>query len=280
MATSVPNPVPVLRLDSRPEPLREWLGGLWRFRSVLLALAGKDFRVRYKRASFGVMWAVAMPLLQATVMAFIFSRVGRFGAGASYSYAAYVLAGMTAWFYASMTITSGTTSIVDSSSLTDKVWFPRAVLALVPAIANLITLLISTVIVVVALPILGEPFRPRLLLLVPAGGLLIAFTTALSLALAAVYVYFRDTKFMVQAVMLVWFYVTPIVYPPDVLGSAGRWVDFNPLTGIVGLFQRAVVGAPVPSGRAIVVSIATTVVLLLVAVPAQRRHDRLFVDQL
>jgi lipopolysaccharide transport system permease protein len=280
MATSVPDSTPVLQLDSRPEPLREWLGGLWRRRPVLLALASKDFRVRYKRASLGVVWAVAMPLLQASVMAFIFSRVGRFGAGASYSYAAYVLAGMTAWFYASMTITSGTTSIVDSSSLTDKVWFPRAVLALVPAVANLITLVISTAIVVVALPILGQPFSPRLLMLVPATALLIAFTIALSLTLSAVYVYFRDTKFMVQAAMLVWFYVTPIVYPPDALGAAGRWIDFNPLTGIVGLFQRAVVGAPVPSGRAIVVSIATTIVLLAVGVPAQRRHDRLFVDQL
>jgi lipopolysaccharide transport system permease protein len=271
---------PVLRLDSRPERLREWLGGLWRSRAVLLALAGKDFRVRYKRASLGVVWAVAMPLFQAAVMAFIFSRVGRFGAGAGYSYAAYVLAGMTAWFYASMSISSGTTSIVDASSLTDKVWFPRAVLALVPATANMITLAISTAIVVAALPILGEPLTPRLLLLLPATLLLVAFTAALGLALSGLYVYFRDTKFMVQAVMLVWFYVTPIVYPPSVLGSAGRWIDLNPLAGITGLFQQAAVDAPVPSGRAIAVSVVTTIVLLLVAVPAHRRHDRLFVDQL
>jgi lipopolysaccharide transport system permease protein len=280
MAASVRDTMPVLRLDSRPEPLREWLGGLWRRGPVLVALASKDFRVRYKRASLGVVWAVAMPLFQAAVMAFIFSRVGRFGAGTDYSYAAYVLAGMTAWFYASMAITAGTTSIVDSSSLTDKVWFPRAVLALVPAVANFATLLVSTAIVIVALPILGQPFSLRLFLLLPATALLVAFVIALSLALSAVYVYFRDTKFMVQAAMLVWFYVTPIVYPPSVLGSAGRWIDFNPLTGIIGLFQKAVVGAPVPSTRALVVSIATTVGLLLVSVPAQRRHDRLFVDQL
>jgi lipopolysaccharide transport system permease protein len=280
MAASVRDTMPVLRLDSRPEPLREWLGGLWRRGPVLVALASKDFRVRYKRASLGVVWAVAMPLFQAAVMAFIFSRVGRFGAGTDYSYAAYVLAGMTAWFYASMAITAGTTSIVDSSSLTDKVWFPRAVLALVPAVANFATLLVSTAIVIVALPILGQPFSLRLFLLLPATALLVAFVIALSLALSAVYVYFRDTKFMVQAAMLVWFYVTPIVYPPSVLGSAGRWIDFNPLTGIIGLFQKAVVGAPVPSTRALVVSIATTMGLLLVSVPAQRRHDRLFVDQL
>jgi lipopolysaccharide transport system permease protein len=284
MATSLtdraPRTTPVLRLDSRPEPLREWLGGLWRRRPVLLALAAKDFRVRYKRASLGVIWAVAMPVLQATVMAFIFSRVGRFGSGTGYSYAAYVLAGMTAWFYVSMSVTAGTTAIVDAATLTDKVWFPRAVLALVPATANLVTLAISTGIVLVAMPVLGEPYTARLLLLFPAAALLVAFTAALSLALGGLYVYFRDMKFMVQAVMLVWFYVTPVVYPPSVLGPAGKWVDFNPLTGIAGLFQRATVGAPVPSGRAIVVSLVTTLVLLLLAVPGHRRYDRLFVDQL
>jgi ABC-type polysaccharide/polyol phosphate export permease len=84
----------------------------------------------------------------------------------------------------------------------------------------------------------------------------------------------------VQAVLLVWLYVTPIVYPPEALNGAGRWLDFNPLTGIVGLFQRAAVGAPVPSARALAVSIVTTLVLLVVAVVAHRRHDRLFVDLL
>ncbi len=91
--------------------------------------------------------------------------------------------------------------------------------------------------------------------------------SSLGLVLAALYVYFRDLKFMVAAVVLVWLYVTPIVYPARSLGSAGRWLDFNPLTGIVTLFQTAAVGSPAPSARALIVSIGTTVVLLAVAVP-------------
>ena len=69
------------RLDDRPVSLREWFGSLWRHRAVLVALSGKDFRVRYKRASLGVLWSVALPLFQTAIMVFIFSRVGRFGAG-------------------------------------------------------------------------------------------------------------------------------------------------------------------------------------------------------
>jgi lipopolysaccharide transport system permease protein len=271
---------PVLRLDNRPESLGRWLGGLWRYRGVLVALARKDFRVRYKRASLGILWSVAVPLFQSAVLVFIFSRVGSFGSGLGFSYAGFVLAGMVPWLYVSGSLPSSTTSIVDASSLTDKVFFPRAVLPLVTPCANLVTMGISTLILLVALPIVGQSLTPNLLLLVPATVLVFAFTAALSLALGGLYVYFRDLKFMVQAVILVWLYVTPIVYPATALKGAGPWLDFNPLTGIVGLFQRAAVDAPAPSTRALVVSVATTVVVAIVAVVGHRRHDRLFVDLL
>jgi len=245
-----------------------------------MALASKDFRVRYKRASLGAFWAVAVPVLQAAVLGFVFSRVGKFGTGSRYSYAVYVLAGMAVWAYVSVAVTSATTSIVDASSLTDKVWFPRAVLAVVPAVSNLVTLAISVVVVVVAMPLFAEPFTVRLFLLVPGVVLAVTFTGALGLLLGGLYVYFRDLKFMVQAVVLVWLYVTPIAYPPSALGSAGPWLDFNPLTGIVGMFQRAAVDAPVPSTRAVVVSVVATLLLTVLAVTVHRRHDRLFVDML
>ena len=72
--------------------------------SLLLALAQKDFRVRYKRASLGVIWSVALPLFQSAVMVFIFSRVGRFGDDLGFSYAGFVLAGMVPWLYLSSSI--------------------------------------------------------------------------------------------------------------------------------------------------------------------------------
>ena len=273
-------PPPTLRLDDQPAPLRDWLGGLWRFRGVLMALARKDFQVRYKRAALGVLWSVAMPLLQSIVLVFVFSRVGRFGTGQTFSYAGFVLAGMVPWVYVSMSVNASTTAIVDASGLTDKVWFPRAILALVPPTANLAMLATAAVILLIELPVVGTQLSPRLLLLVPAAVAVVAFCAAFGLVLSALYVYFRDLKFLVQAMLLVWLYVTPIVYPATALGGAGRWLDFNPLTGIVALFQTAAVGSPGPSGRALAVSLATTVVLTTVAAAIHRRHDRLFVDLL
>jgi lipopolysaccharide transport system permease protein len=271
---------PVLRLDSRPEPLGAWLASLWGYRQVLVALARQDFRSRYKRASLGILWSIAVPLVQSAVMIFIFSRVGNFGSGATFSYAGFVFAGMVPWIFLSISVVSSTTAIVDATALTEHVFFPRVLLPLVAPAANLISLAVSIVILVIALPIVGQPLEPHLLLILPATVLLVAFTAALGAALGGLYVYFRDVKFMVQAAILVWLYVTPIVYPPGALGPAARWLDFNPLTGIVGLFQRAAVDAPVPSMRAFAVSLGTTIALAILAIAGHRRHDRLFVDQL
>jgi lipopolysaccharide transport system permease protein len=273
-------PTTVLRLDHRPVPLRQWLAGLWRFRGVLVALSRKDFQVRYKRASLGVLWSVALPLLQSIVMVFIFSRVAGFGHGHTYSYAGFVLAGMVPWVFVSTSIMSSTTSIVDASGLTDKVWFPRAILTLVPPCANLVLLATATVILLAELPVVGVSLSPRLLLLVPAAALAVAFASAVGMLLGALYVYFRDLKFMVAAAVIVWIYLTPIIYPATSLKSAGPWLDFNPLTAIVSLFQTAAVGSPAPSTRALLISIGSTAVLTVVAVAVHRRHDRLFVDLL
>jgi lipopolysaccharide transport system permease protein len=271
---------PVMELSDRPEPFGGWLAGLLRSRGLLVALAQKEFRVRYKRASLGVLWSVGLPLFQSAVLVFVFSRVGRFGEELGYSYAGFVLAGLVPWLYLSSSVGASTTAIVDASDMTDKIFFPRAVLALVSPVANVVTLGISIAILLVAVPVVGAPLSLRFLLVVPATVLLCAFTAALGLVLSALYVYFRDVKFIVQAVLMAWLYVTPVVYPPDALGDAGPWLDFNPLSGIVGLFQRAAVDAPVPTARALVVSVLATLILSVVAVVAHRHHDRLFVDLL
>lgn len=241
-------------------------------------LARKDFQTRYKRASFGVLWAVAVPLLQGLVLAVVFSRVARFGGGPGYG--AYVFSGIVAFSYFSATLGTGSTSIVDGAGLSDKVWFPRVLLAAVPGAANLISLFVSIAVLIALIPVLDGAAGTQLFLLVPGVVLLVAFTTSLTLVVSALHVYFRDVKFLVQAALLVWLYVTPIIYSKALLGGLARWVDLNPMTGVVTLFHRALDASDEPLARPVAISVAMTVVLAVVGFEAQRRHDRLFVDQL
>jgi lipopolysaccharide transport system permease protein len=271
--------VAVLELRPQPTKFIPWFKELWSFRGVLGILARKDFQVRYKRASFGVMWAVLIPLIQAIVFVVVFSRVGHFNK-LKFDYSAFVLSGTLAWSYFSTVVTSGATSIVDGASITDKVWFPRSVLVLVPTLSNLFSLVTSMIILLISMPLVSAPFTWRIFLLLPANVLLVVFTTSVSMVTSALHVYFRDVKYIVIATLLVAFYITPIVYPASSLAKIGPWLALNPMTGIIGLFQLASAGPFGPMLWPLVASFGFSVVLFAIGLEANRRRDRLFVDML
>ena len=132
-------------LGPRPATWSEWIGD-WRTRgSLLRMLVGKDFRTRYKRASLGVLWAVVVPLLQALILAVVFSQVLRFSSDRGLG--AFILSGVVVWAYFAGTQVAAVTAIVDGSGIADKVWFPRALLTLVPCFSHLIGLVISLLLV-------------------------------------------------------------------------------------------------------------------------------------
>jgi lipopolysaccharide transport system permease protein len=271
-------PQPILDLGPEPDSRREWLTSMWRHRGVIWVLGRQDFHVRFKRATFGVLWAVAVPALQAAVLVVVFSHFVHTASGIPYG--AYVVSGILPWSYFVLALPAGVTAIVEGTGLTDKVWFPRAILPLVPCVSGLAGLAISMVLLLILTPILGAHIGLHLLLLIPACMLLVAFTAALALLASALQVYFRDVRFIVSAALLVWLYATPIMYPQSQLGHLGPYLDFNPMTGVISLFHLAVLGGGVPWQRALIVSLAATLALLVAGVETQRRRDRRLVDLL
>jgi len=268
----------VLEISAEPASVRQWLVAVWEHRAVLWMLSRKDFQVRYKRASLGVLWAVALPLLQASVLAIVFSHLVKIPS--KVPFAPFVFAGTVSWCYFSGATPISASSIVDGVGLTDKVWFPRALLAIVPCLTNQVGFGVSVAALLVIAPLLGAPLTPWLLVLVPATLLLIAFTVALALVLSALNVKFRDVKFLIAAALLVWFYVTPVVYPQAALAHLGPWLDFNPMTGVVDLFHLAVLGQFEAWHRPVIVTGVVTMALFVGGIELHRRYDRLFVDLL
>lgn len=270
----------VQRITATPPSAPRWLAEAWQQRALFGSLARKDLATRYKRASFGVLWAVALPVLQGTVLALVFSKVARFG-GTGVGYGAFVLSGIIPWSFFAASVTSATTSITEGATLADKVWFPRAALVTAPVGANSLGYLASLAVLVAAAPILHGHLGLATLLLVPGTILLIAFTLGASLCLAALNVYFRDTKFLVQAGLLVLIYLSPVIFDPrQVVPAFAGWFDLNPLTGILGLFRASLHADTGALARPLAVSVAGTIALLAAGVEVHRRHDRRFVDLL
>jgi lipopolysaccharide transport system permease protein len=258
-------PLPVLARDVR----RSW--------PLVQVLARKEFLVRYRRASFGVAWALALPLLQACVLAVVLPEFVRFDTGGSY--VLFVFAGTTAWTFFAGTLADGTGSIVAAQDVTTRVYFPRILLPMVTVLANLYALLPGAAVLVGASVLTGD-FGPRALWIVPAVALAAVLAGSLAALLSGLHVYFRDVKYLVQAALLVWFYLTPVVYPLDAVGGLEPWIEANPTTGVVQLFRAATVGADPGWGTSLAWSLAWSAAAVTAAVLLHRRHDRLFVDLL
>jgi ABC-type polysaccharide/polyol phosphate export permease len=265
-------------LSGPSTPLPELLRGIWDSRALLTILSRKEFFVRYRRASFGVIWAVVLPLLQAIVLAVVVSRFVRFETGGNFTL--FVFAGTLAWSFFSQTVTGGTTSIVDNADMSAKIYFPRAVFPLVVVGAGLYGLAISGVILLGFAIGAGEFDPLRTLLIVPAVVVLVLLSSAAALLLAALQVYFRDMKYVIAAALLPWFYLTPIFYPLDRIGRLHTLVEANPVTGAVELLRAATVGADPGWYVSLWWTGGWTAVLFLLGALVHRRHDRIMSDLL
>ena len=263
-------------LRGEATPLGPLLAGLWRSRSLIRMLARRDFAVRYRRPALGVLWAVGFPLVQAIVLAIVFTQIVR--VRTEIPYPVFILSGVVPWAFFASTLTLAVRSITAASEIASKVYFPRAALPLATVGSSLYGFVPALVILVIVAALYGVPLDADLLFLVPATVLMVALTTAFSLVLAAAQVYFRDVAYIVQAAVQAWFYGSAIFYPLDIVSN--EWlrdaVIANPVTGVVELFRGAFTGQV--DGVAVVFTIAWTVVLLLAAAAAYQRYDRVFPD--
>lgn len=267
-------------LHGEQADVRTLLADIWRSRDLIRVLARKDFYVQYRRASFGILWAFSLPLVQAVVLAVVIPKIARFETPGSY--VTFVFAGTTSWAFFSTALTGGVGAIVDAHDLSTKIYFPRVVLPLTRVLTSLYGL-VPGVLVLAAVTVIDVGPRLQLLVLVPAVALLVALSMGFAAVLAGLQVYFRDIRYLLSASMIAWFYVTPVFYSLTVVELATQfraWVEANPMTGIVELFRLATVGADAGWEIAVYWTLGWTVVLLVAALLLHRRFDRVFVDLL
>jgi len=269
-------------------PVGALLATTWRTREVLLVLARKDFFARYRRTSLGLLWALGVPLVQAVVLAAVFTHVVRIGGavraaqgGGHFSYAVFVYSGIVGWAYFAANMPGASTAVVDNSSLAGKIYFPRLMLPLLVVVTGVYPLVISLVVLLAMTLVMQHEVGVQFLYVVPASLLTVAITAAFGISLSALHVYFRDVRFLVQAVMSVLFYATPVIYSLNNAPESIRSVlAFGPMAGPIELFRMATVGADDAWALAVVGGCVWFVVLTVVGVWLHSRFDRVFVDRM
>lgn len=206
---------------------------VWGSRDLLMLLAWRDIRVRYRQTALGVTWAVAEPLASVLLFTLIFHRLAGFGSG-EVPYVLHCFPAMLIWTFFSRALRGSTVSLVANAGLLTKAYFPRCILPL----ASTCTALLDLVCALAAYAALALYFRvaPGLALLTLPLWVLLAGVNALGLGLllGAWNARMRDVSAGLPLLLQLWMLVTPIAYPIAVVPSAWRPVlQLNPMTGIV-----------------------------------------------
>ncbi len=220
------------------------------FIELLARLTETELQSRYKNTVFGFVWIVANPLLQMLIIGFIFPL---FIKEPIKNYNYFLFIGLLVWNFFSLSLSKSTPSIVYERSLIKKASFPRAVIPLSIIMSNLIHFLAALALFVISTITIGTMTLYSLPYSVIAIVLLCIFTSGISLLTSALNTRYRDINFFVSALLIVWFYASPIVYPLTQMPSKYIWLwRLNPLTSIIQLLQHAFVGTALPGPLMIV----------------------------
>lgn len=250
--------------------------GFTHFLELLLIMTEKELRARYKHTVFGFFWLVANPLLQMLVIGFIFTF---FMKEPILHYNYYLFVGLLVWNFFSLSLIKATPSIVFERSLIKKAVFPREVIPLSILLSNVVHFLAALILYAIPVAFLGT-LTPLSIMYILAGlFLLFVFTIGISLLTTALDVRFRDINFFVQAILIIWFYATPIIYSFSIIPSKFIWLwRLNPLTSVVQLLQHAFVGTPLPGFEMLSINILTTIVITVIGVGVFWKESRNFDD--
>jgi lipopolysaccharide transport system permease protein len=253
------------------------LGELWSQRDLLYFLTKRELQIRYRQSFFGIGWAVLQPLVFALIFAVFLGRF--FKVHTEIDYPVFVVAGVVPWLFTSQAITNGATSLVLDSDLISKVYFPRITIPVAKALSLLIDLVISFAVVILIALAYGVAIQATIFWL-PAFVLLCIVTTfALSSALAAINVKYRDVGLITPMIVQILFFITPIIYPATFITGGTKYVyAINPLVTVMEGIRWSMFGTAFPGGGEIAVSVGTAVLLLVGALYYFQRTERYFAD--
>lgn len=247
---------------------------LWAYRELLYFLTWRDVKVRYKQTAFGIVWAIIQPLLLMLLFTFFFNRLGGIKSE-TLPYPIFSYAGLLPWtFFANAVINSGN-SLVGSTNLITKVYFPRLLIPAASVGAGLIDLGIAFVLFFGLMFYYGLALHLSMLLLPVLCLLTTLLAIGLGMWMSALNVRFRDVRYALPFLMQVWMFASPIIYP---IPARWHWLlILNPMTGIIQGFRSAISGAAF-DWRALGVSSLITLAVLVYSAFAFKRMEKSFAD--
>lgn len=276
-----------------------YLGEIWRSRELLHNLTNREVRGKYRRTALGQLWSLANPIAAIVIYTFIFSFIFRLPAQVGDpsgldTYALWLVCGLLPWLFFNRVLTLGTDALVANAGLIQKVYFPRIVLPLSLANATFFTWVLEMGVLAIALSLLGSFVLPWIPLIALFMIIFALFSVGLAMVFSIINVYFRDLAYLLTIVLQFWFYLTPILYPVDLvvtqsnrlgglLGTPITLLDLytlNPVQGFIEIFRNLLYDNRLPELSTMVIALGWTVAALVAGLWMYARKEKALAELL
>lgn len=266
----------------RIEPSSGWLSlrlrELWHYRELMYFLVWRDVKVRYKQTALGASWAILQPFLTMVVFSLFFGKLAKVPSD-GIPYPIFSYAALVPWTFFANGLTQSSNSLVGSSNLITKVYFPRLTIPLASVLAGVVDFVLALLVLVAMMLFYG--IVPTYKVVFLPLFLLLALITSLGVGiwLSALNVKFRDVRYIVPFLTQFWLFATPIAYSSSLLSEPWRtFYGLNPMVGVVEGFRWALLGTNTKPGMMIIVSSLAAITLLLSGAFYFRRVEKTFAD--
>ena len=250
---------------------------LYKYREFLKTNVKKDIRGKYKGSFLGVLWSFINPLLSVLVYAIVFSQIMRFDID---NYVIYLITGVLPWTFFTSSINMGMTSILYNASIIKKVYFPRSILPISSVSSCLVNFLISCLVILVFVLFSGIGITIHLLWLPLIALVQYFLCLGIVFFLSAVEIFVRDLEHIINFVLSMAFYVTPILYKAEQVPKNLRFIlKLNPMAYIIDAYRDIFYYGVMPNISSLLLVFLVSIIVMMLGYKVFERLQRGFAEE-
>jgi len=251
---------------------------IWRYKELLYFFTWRDFKVRYKQTTIGVLWAVFQPVLTMVIFSVFFGAILKTPSD-GVPYPIFVYTGLLFWQFFSSALSETSTVLIANQSIITKVYFPRIILPLSSVATKFVDFCISALVLVGMMIYYDQSISLIGILIIPLL-LINTFMAAVGggLFLAAVNVKYRDVRYVLPFFIQILLFLTPVIYPASIAGKYSWILAFNPMMGVIQTARAGLLGTTSINWILLGSSLIASAVLLVIGIFYFKKVEYYFAD--
>jgi len=260
------------------DKLKELLRNLYSYRQLLKSNIKKEIRGKYKGSFLGVLWSFVNPLLTAIIYAIVFPIILK---SSEPHYVTFIIIGILPWTYFTTVIMQGTTTVLLNAGIIKKVYFPREILPISINASGMINFFISCLIIFIFLIFSKIGFSWYILFLPLIIITQFILQQAIIFITSAINVYIRDAEYIINFILNMLFYATPILYSAQMFESSSlKWIIYvNPMATIINCYRDVLYYQSMPHIKSLIAVLIGSCILLLIGLKVFRKLEKGFAEE-